>query len=77
MWGDCLVYCGGVFLGGHALELGSGVQISKLALGLVLGLRAMRGPILKFERPNPFAIRLVGQVVQLGRPGEPIEMLEK
>ena len=44
-------------LGGHALELGSGVQISKLALGLVLELRVLRGPILKFERPTPFAIR--------------------
>ena len=57
MWGDCLVYCGGVFLGGHALELGSGVQISKLALGLVLELRVLRGPILKFARPTPFVVR--------------------
>jgi len=37
--------------GGEGLELGSGVQISKLALGSGLRLRALVGPILKLERP--------------------------
>ena len=44
-------------LGGEGLELGSGVQISKLALGLLLRSRVLRGPILKFERPTPLAVR--------------------
>ena len=34
------------------LEEGSGLQISKLAWGLVLGLLALMGPILKLERPT-------------------------
>ena len=38
---------------GQVLELGSSLQISKLAWGLVLGLLALMGPILKFERPTP------------------------
>ena len=42
---------------GGGLELGSGVQISKLALGLVMGLSALMGPILKFERPTPIRWR--------------------
>ena len=49
----CLVCCGGVFWVGGGLELGSGAPISKLALGLVLGLRALMGPILKLKRPTP------------------------
>ena len=40
---------------GQVLELGSSLQISKLAWGLVLGFRALMGPILKFERPTPAA----------------------
>ena len=43
----------GVLLGGEGLKLGSGLQISKLALGWGLGLRALVGPILKLERPTP------------------------
>jgi len=43
---------------GQVLELGSSLQISKLACGLVLGLRALRGPILKFERPTPAVAKL-------------------
>ena len=43
------------FCVGQVLELGSSLQISKLAWGLVLGLRALMGPILKLERPTPAA----------------------
>ena len=39
--------------GFRVLRLGSGVQISKLALGSGLRLRALVGPILKLERPTP------------------------
>ena len=53
----CLFW--GRSLGGEGLELGSGVQISKLALGLGLGLRALLGPILKLERPTPAARTLL------------------
>ena len=74
MWGGGLVCCGGVLWVGRAWNWGRGVPISKLALGLVPRSRALVGPILKFERPTPFAVRLVGQVVQLGRLGQPIEM---
>jgi len=52
-----LVFLWGRFLGREGLKLGSGVQISKLALGLLLRLRALLGPILKFERPTPLAVR--------------------
>jgi len=37
---------------GDVLELGSGVPITILALGLVLGLRALLGPIVKLEGPT-------------------------
>ena len=70
-------------MGGEGLELGSGVPISKLALGLLLRLRSLVGQILEIGTPDPrlqfaspFAVRLVGQVVQLGQPGQPIEMPE-
>ena len=50
----CGIRCGGgVFCVGGGLELGSGVQISKLAFGLDPGLWALLGPILKLERPTP------------------------
>ena len=42
------VYC----MGGE-LKVGSGLQITKLALGSVLGSWALMGPILKLERPTP------------------------
>ena len=43
-------------LGGEGLELGSGVQISKLAWGC-FGIVGVVGPILNVERPTPFAVR--------------------
>ena len=43
------------FFVGQVLELGSGLQISKLAWGVVLGFRVLTGPILKLERPTPAA----------------------
>ena len=51
----CLADCGGVFWVGGGFELESGLQISKLAWGLILGPRALVGPILKLERPTPAA----------------------
>jgi len=71
-------------MGGEGLKLGSGVPISKLALGLLLRLRSLVGPILEIGTPDPrlqfaspFAVRLVGQVVQLRQPGQPIQMPAK
>ena len=61
----------GVFLGGEGLKLGSGVPISNLAMGLVLGLLALAGPILKLERPTPV---IGGQKVKLGHVGHLIQV---
>ena len=58
-------------LGGEGLELGSGVQISKLALGLRLGLCALVGPILKLERPTPVT---GGQKIKVGHVGHLIHV---
>ena len=64
-----------VFCVGQVLELGSGLQISKLAWELVLGLMALRGPLLKLERPTPFAfVGSGGQTVKLGLVGHLIKV---
>ena len=52
---------------GGGFELGSGLNISKLAWELVMGLRALREPILKLERPTPFAFEAEVSVRPVGR----------
>ena len=42
-----------VFWVGQVWELGSSLPISKLACGLVLGLRALMGPIFEIGTPDP------------------------
>ena len=49
---------------GGGLELGSGLQISKFALGLVLGLRALMGPIFEIGTPDPVSVGGVATDVQ-------------
>ena len=70
--GDAQRVVPGFFL--PSAGIGVGPSSFKIGLGVVLGLRSLRGPILKLERPTQFAFQLVGQVVQLGRLGQPIEM---
>ena len=46
------VFAGGARTRAELLEDGSGLQISKLAFELLLGLGGFVGPILKFEHPT-------------------------
>jgi len=61
---------------GGGLELGSSLQISKLAWELVMGLSALIGPILKLERPTPDhrSVRIGGHIKSLGLVGHLIKV---
>ena len=65
------------FFGWGGFEIGVGRANFETGLGVGPGIEALRWPILKFERPTPVAVQLVGQVVQLERLGQPIEVPEK
>ena len=57
-----LVRLCGVFCMVRLLELGSGLQISKLAWELVMGLRTLILPIFKLERPTPGSAPSPGEI---------------
>ena len=63
--------------GRACVGIGVGRANFKIGVGFGSPIEGAGGANFEIGTPPPFAVRLVGQRVPLGRPGQPIEMPEK